>query len=123
MRQNRRRSKRIKTVRYTALVQRYYGRWCYGPRREASLLNFNRDGAGLCSEHHYREGEPLRLILQSAHERIANIRVRVRNVRHLKGECYFGLEFVTGKDFEQPLTDAQRTLLLRLEELISNQLV
>ncbi|MEZ5547522.1 MAG: PilZ domain-containing protein [Pseudomonadales bacterium] len=120
--ENRRNYKRYRTLKYTALVQRWIGLGQFGVRREAALINFNRNGALLCCEQSYKEGDRLRLTIQSANERISNIHALVRHVRQVKGECYIGLEFVEGKDFQRQLSGERKSILASMEEVINHQL-
>lgn len=120
--QNRRSYKRYHTLKYTALVQRCLGLGRFGGRREAALVNFNRNGAFLCCEQNYKKGDRLKLTIQSATERVSNIHARVRHVRQLKGECYIGLEFVDSKDFQRVLSNEHKSILAGMENVIIHQL-
>lgn len=120
--QNRRNCRRYKTLQYTALVQRRGSFGHYNARREAAVVNFNRNGLALCCDRKYKTGDRLKISIRSQSERISNIFAVVRHVQRVNGECRVGVEFVEANNFQRALSGAGKSILAGMEGVIIHQL-
>lgn len=119
---DRRTCERYRTVQYVANVQRRGWLGNFKSQTEAAVLDFNRNGAALCCDKRFKEGDQVKLTIQSPWERISNIHGVVRHVHRHKGECHLGLQFVEGNDFNAALSNAGQSILAGMEAVIMHQL-
>lgn len=120
--QDRRTCERYRTVQYVALVQRRGWLGNFKSQAEAAVIDFNRNGAGLCCDKRFKPGDQVKLSIQSPWERISDIHGVVRHVHRDRGECYLGLQFVEGNDFNTVLSNAGQSILAGMEAVIMHQL-
>lgn len=116
--QERRERQRCPGLAYTAWVQKTNGLPFFSKPFQASIIDFHRFGACLCTDKKVTVGTKIRLTMKSATEEVKGIRAVVCHVRLQPTGYWFGVKFIrSGND-----TTAGQSVLAGLENMIKDQL-
>jgi len=116
--QERRERQRYPGLTYTAYVMRSNGLHLFVKPFQASIIDFHRFGACLCTDKKITVGTKIRLTIKSATEEVKGIRAEVCHVRLQPTGYWFGVKFIRAskdKNFGQ-------SVLAGLENVIKDQL-
>jgi PilZ domain len=116
--QERRERQRCPGLAYTAWVQRTSGLHFFSKPFQATIIDFHRFGACLCTGRKITVGTKIRLTMKSATEEVKGIRAVVCHVRLQPTGYWFGVKFIrSDKD-----KSAGQSVLAGLENMIRDQL-